>query len=274
MSLINTYNELELEELRETKQLSDVWFKARGRCYFTGSTISTVLGLNPYKSRTKYILQKLGLEKQDHPSEYARKIMMWGRLNERNGIRIFENIHQQKERNRNVQCYDTGLHLYKNDHRFGASPDSIITNEDNEITGIVEVKCPRSIYECVKNKNPIIPTQHYLQVILEMMCVDVDCGYYVCWTENETCILFVNGWEDAWNCIQSHTEEYCNVFDDMKRKSNNKNINRITLIKTIRKCNRIGSKQKNELHRQLESIQRKTISYYGGSVTKETHFID
>jgi len=266
----------EMDRCRELKQCSVDWFKVRARLCFTGSKAASVLGVNPYETKTRYTLEKLKLiEKNTTISDTSMRNIQWGKIYERPALTLFEQLYYEHEGHSQDDIVETGLYIYKDDRRFGASPDSVITNSDNECIGIVEVKCPQKIYTSIKTKTPIIPINHYIQMICEMVCVGVDIGYYVCWTLDETCVLKIDGFEKAWEFIYPLFKKYCDYYlkcrkellmlDGVKRK---------VITKQIRRDMRMKRDVKESIYEYLCDIQKETVSFYTCSVKKETIIID
>lgn len=267
------------DQCRDMVQCSKEWFDLRAKLCFTGSRASCVLGLDRFQTKTKYTLEKLGLIDRKEPDRQSQYYMMWGKIHEKPALKVFTELYKAYcDENEGHHVSEIGLYMYDDDKRFGSSPDAVIHNEDNELIAVVEIKCPTKIYESTRGKQPTIPMSHYIQILCEMACTGAQTGYYVIWTLDETNILSVNGYQEAWDLILPIFRVYCDQYehylklcgelgedDDKKRKQ---------LVRKIRKEMLLKREFKESLHQELEEIQKKTVRFYNMSVVHRVKFID
>ena len=111
----------------QLEQHTEAWFAARGHM-LTASDCASVLGQNPYKSRRKVLLSKLG---------YKDHMGFMGRLMTSHGNRTEDEAADVYEKRLGVKTLWFGLFQHPQHAWLGASPDRVTTAGT-----VVEIKCP------------------------------------------------------------------------------------------------------------------------------------
>ncbi len=159
----------------EVQQRTPEWFELRvGK--ITGSRIGSVLGVNPYKSRTE-LLQEMALEMNGVSSDFkGNEATRHGELHEPVAISAY-----QQETGYTVN--EQGIILHSEYNFLAYSPDGLVTTGSGE-DRLLEIKCPYS------NRIPRqIPAYYKAQVQLGMEVMNLDeCDFYY-WTKNRTLLL-------------------------------------------------------------------------------------
>lgn len=172
------------------KQGSTIWKLLRKQaCDFTSTSVPTIMGINPYESRTAFVrrLQKGEEKKFD---EFAQQAMAHGQEREAEAFKVLNEEFLVPDY---IGTYSPGLYTWKEDRRIGASPDAVFSNaQTKKEMGCVEIKCPFTgswwhSFDPVQifEKKP----QYYIQAQLQLAC-----------TDTHTCLFFiycVNSEDDA-----------------------------------------------------------------------------
>jgi putative phage-type endonuclease len=158
-------------------QGSKEWFEMRNKA-ITASDGGTVLGLNKYEPRYKFILKKCDLL----PFE-SNKYCYHGKKFEQIATIIYEY-------RMNVKVDEFGLLIHPTIPFLGASPDGICnrfkhdTSHTSKYVGrMLEIKCPltRQIIMTGSIKDNICPISYWIQVQLQLECCDLEeCDFWQC----------------------------------------------------------------------------------------------
>ena len=170
-------------ELKQYKQRTKGWYKARGKCITASSASSTMLQsedscgayidyynlrdnfkIDPKKTcshketQMEFILNKCGLGPDFKGNEYTA----WGQKYEQIVSNIYSQIHQ-------VDMLEFGLIRHPTIDFLGASPDGITTQGR-----MLEIKCP----PCRQVKN-YPPLYYWQQMQLQLICTNLqECDYF------------------------------------------------------------------------------------------------
>lgn len=156
-------------------QRTEEWFLAR-KTRITASEVGSILGVNPYKSRNKYWIEKkcqllnIPLERKgtfttEHGVKYEPVIQQMIREE-------YKTIYVDENKNPKDPLYEFGLIPHPTISFLGASPDGILYNGR-----MVEIKCVvnREILE-----KEVVP-YYYAQVQTQLECCGLDeCEFTEC----------------------------------------------------------------------------------------------
>lgn len=113
----------------QLEQHTDEWYAARGHM-LTASDCASALGCNPYKSRRKLLLNKLG---------FKEPLGFMGRMFTTHGNAMEDQAADVYEKRMKSKTLWFGLFRHQAHKWLGASPDRITTDGI-----VVEIKCPVS----------------------------------------------------------------------------------------------------------------------------------
>jgi putative phage-type endonuclease len=138
------------------------WYRARDGM-ITASEVGSVLGTNPYTSRTQLLRTKAGVGKPFTGNAATQ----WGTANE-------EQVRDRFCAENGEVCHETGCIPHATIPFLGASPDGIL-----ESGALLEIKCPlrREPVRGVEN----VPPYYMSQMQLQMEVCDLDRCYFVEW---------------------------------------------------------------------------------------------
>lgn len=174
---------IQVFELKQYKQRTKGWYKARNKCITASSASSTMLQsedscgayldyynlrdsfkIEPTKTcshretQMEFILSKCGLGPKFSGNEHTR----WGQKYEQVVSNIYSQINQ-------VDILEFGLIRHPTVKILGASPDGIGTN-----ASMLEIKCP----PCRQVK-PYPPLYYWIQMQLQLICTNLErCDYF------------------------------------------------------------------------------------------------
>ena len=157
---ILTNNVNELLKVPQPEQRSKEWYETRERM-ITASDWAGAIGKNPYASRNKTLLRKLGYEGEKFTGNSATR---WGQKYEPVATMIYE----EREK---IQIIEFGCIPHPNIHFLGASPDGISKD------GIMlKLKCPPK-----RKITGIPPIYYWIQVQGQLEVCDLErCDFLEC----------------------------------------------------------------------------------------------
>ena len=152
---------LRLKNKKQIVQKSNKWYEARYNL-LTASTIASILGKNPYKSKLQLLEEKC--KPFDENNSFENDATKWGNKYEDVVRKIYENMMHDK-------VEEVGLFIHDKYDFIGASPDGIC-----ESGKLLEIKCVWN-----RNVHSEIPIYYLLQCQLQMEVCDVDkCDLFQC----------------------------------------------------------------------------------------------
>ena len=174
-----------LRNLPQPVQKSKEWFELRDGM-ITASAAAEILGESKYGTRTKALLDKVGIL----PNKYQENMFVYhGKKYELIATMIYEHLF-------NTKVGEFGLVPYQNDESdlininfMGASPDGISTcvtldGKPNPLVGrMLEIKCPlkRKIETKGEIDGGICPHYYWVQVQMQLACCkNDDCDFWQC----------------------------------------------------------------------------------------------
>jgi hypothetical protein len=210
-----------LFERANIQQHTEEWYNQRGKM-LTASDVACTVNMNPYKSRTRLLLQKL----VQYPPSFAKvdervraaiagdgnnSMTAWGNEMEDVAARRYEEITKKK-------CLAFGLFTHPEHEWLGASPDRI--THDGVL---VEIKCP-----VVRAITDEVPAIYFPQVQILMEVLDLEACDFVqfrpegTWQPEELVVTRVDrdrewfhsalpkmqAFYDDWMAIRSNPDDY------------------------------------------------------------------
>lgn len=168
----------------------------------SGSTCGAAIGVGKYKSREALKREKLG-DGERIISAYEQSILDYGITYEKSAIKLVNQCQWHVD--------PSPFFFLLDDHRFGATPDGLITYPAYE--AVLEVKCPigQKIYE--ELEQGYVPIEHFCQVMMEMACSQRNYGLYVCWTPNQACFAEVVFDMDVWSDIYARLLVFAEILE-------------------------------------------------------------
>lgn len=209
----------------KTNQRSEEWYKLRNTLAITASEVSTLLGQNPFMTRNNFYKEKMieklveigvsreGLcdnwsDNKKYPTDnnntdtsYKERMQKWGIDMEETAINIASYLLDE-------DIKPSGLFI---DHGItgliGASPDGIITDQNDDLSAIVECKCPfnQQIYKNI-NANKI-PVYHYIQIQTQLMVTKAPFAWYVIYIPTCCTIYKIERDAPTWRMIDKAIDD-------------------------------------------------------------------
>ena len=174
---------------RNIKQRSDVWREKRKEAKITGSTVHAAIGLDGIKKQQEHY-DKVVCNVETPFTDAVKANLEYGVTNEINANATFVNAVLPVLCPDSIFCEEGFVQLpdEQSEKTFMVvSPDgSVRKNENCESTiAAVEFKCP--VFAIHKN----IPQRYFLQCQAEMIALNVDELYYLCWRPNLSSVFKV-----------------------------------------------------------------------------------
>lgn len=181
------------------EQGTDEWLNLRKTVDYTSTAIPEAIGIG-YNSRNHFTRCKLS-DEAPPKSKKLEEILKYGSTNEKNAFMFFQKTMVDLDDGRTEISDKAGFFkagvlvqgckqpCYLN---IGASPDGLISDMfRRDVFAVIEIKCPWTKRLYTLGPNNAIPVNHYIQMLIQMLLVNVDYGYYVVWTPTEKMILKV-----------------------------------------------------------------------------------
>lgn len=179
-----------IETYGTNDQRTDAWHAKRGEMLTASEIYKTVSGATP-AARRELMMSKL-TPRDTTPGPGARALI-WGTQFEPIAKAIYEALHP------GVKIVDTSCIPHPNHVFLGASPDGILTCDDDRHGQLVEFKCP--ISRDFDDTTPV-PPNYIHQMQLQMACTELDVCQYA---EFKFCVMKYSEWMDT-------EAEYKSVF--------------------------------------------------------------
>lgn len=222
------------------KQGSDEWKERRKDFPVTGSQIASVFNLSAYNGSAKKLYQNKKNNTEEKFSRFQTEVIFGhGTRSEPIAAARFWRWFQQEFPDKSQWTVaESGISTYKSRGKgyfFGASPDRIIVDEEGQIQGIIEIKCPYkkvlhwngfNNYLSFLKKHGSTPTtitetcnirvynEYYLQMQMQMQSTGVKYGYFVGWTPYEMVIVKIPFSEELWKDTEQKLEEFVEALNE------------------------------------------------------------
>ena len=151
-----------LQSLILPKQRTEGWYKMR-ETRLTASSLATALDKDKYKSKYKFIYDKI------NNTPYEKNEIL------EHGIKYEEIATQFYEHMNNVKILEFGMIPHPQFNMFGASPDGICSNDSpTEYIGrMLEIKCPPK-----RKFTKTVPEHYWMQIQGQLQCCElIDCDF-------------------------------------------------------------------------------------------------
>lgn len=172
-----------MQSYKNINQGGFVWSIIRTKFFCTSTSISTLLGINPYETRTSYLNRMIRKERKQF-SEFAKAAMEHGVKTEKLAFdHLSAKIWHYSEGELYTQ-YSPGLFMWNEDPSIAASPDGLVIEKaTGKIISCIEIKCPYSgSWWASKDPDQIFEKkpQFYIQMQVQMACVDCkQCEFFI-----------------------------------------------------------------------------------------------
>lgn len=216
--LSNTWVYPYADYLSHIEQNTDEWMAVRKRFKLTASALPAAIGVDIYKTPAKLYRELKDPNYVPNVTEYAVQMMDYGKRNEAVAFDVVENFVAQHW---DMGLKLTGIWIYMDDDRIGASPDGLIVNpRSNTILGVLEIKCPASgnvyegLYEGAEVKLP-----HLVQMHAQMAATKTTFGIYCVWTPKVTVLVRVPYNAEFWDIVKGRAVEFMRAmrYSEMPR---------------------------------------------------------
>lgn len=204
--------------LSHIEQNTDEWMAIRKRFKLTASALPAAIGVDIYKTPAKLYRELKDPSYVPNVTEYAVQMMDYGKRNEAVAYGVVEKFVTEHW---NVCLKTTGIWIYMDDDRIGASPDGLVVNpRSNTILGVLEIKCPASgnvyegLYEGLEVKLP-----HLVQMHAQMAATKTTFGIYCVWTPKVTVLVRVPYNAEFWDIVKNRASEFMRAmrYSEMPR---------------------------------------------------------
>lgn len=225
-----------MQSYKNITQGGFIWSCVRKNFFCTSTSISTLLGINPYESRTSYLNRMVKKEKKQF-SEFAKAAMEHGVITEQLAFDHLSAKILHYSEGKLITQYSPGIFMYNKDPSIAASPDGlVINNRTGKIVSCIEIKCPYSgSWWVSKDPDEIFQKkpQFYIQMQIQMACVDCGkCEFFIFADGHEgtyTTWIRVKRDNDFIDYLHSEIQPWREVVDDPTK---------LELVKGKGRCNR------------------------------------
>ncbi len=193
--------------LSHIPQNTDEWMAVRKRFKLTASALPAAIGVDIYKTPAKLYRELKDPNFVPSVTEYAVQMMDYGKRNESVACEVVKRFVKEHW---DMCIKHTGIWIYMDDDRIGASPDGLIVNpRSNALLGVLEIKCPPSgnIYEGL-HEGLEVKLPHLVQMHAQMAATKTTFGVYCVWTPKATVLVRVPYNAEFWDIVRSRASEF------------------------------------------------------------------
>ena len=209
-----------IEKETRLQSASELWHDVRKYRF----TASKCYDLHNVKTNKGFISLAKNLISPKEPNPFLLKKFEYGKVNEPVALQMYDNYF--RSRNHSIQVSSSGIIILSNAFIIGASPDGkVIDTFENDIFGIVEIKCPEKYSEyniadiakveknfclCANNGNITINKQHsyYDQVVMQMALTGTTWCDFVVYSKKGIVIDRVRYDHEHWLILQKKIYDF------------------------------------------------------------------
>lgn len=197
--------------LSHIPQNTDEWMSIRKRFKLTASALPAAIGVDIYKTPANLYRELKDPNYVPNVSEYAVQMMDYGKRNESVAYTLVEKFVKEHW---DAGLKTTGIWIYMDDDRIGASPDGLIVNpRSNTVLGVLEIKCPANgnVYEGLL-EGMEVKLPHLVQMHAQMAATKTTFGVYCVWTPKVTVLVRVPYNAEFWDIVKTRATEFMRLM--------------------------------------------------------------